>query len=153
MRKILSLNQTRIFMTKQHSKKSRRHKREFPKITRFITEGVGKEQTKQFLSAFGVVTAIILIVLIALQLLSVYGHYKEKERLQGERTRLRQEVLYWQDIVGKYKDYRDGYYNIALLSYRLGEDKKAWDNLQKALILDPNFEPARTLESLFYNAP
>lgn len=147
-------------MTKQHSKRSRRQNKrgkhgwvEFPKITRFITEGVGKEQTKQFLSAFGVITAIILIVLIALQLLSVYGHYKEKERLQGERIRLQQEALYWQGVVEKYKDYRDGYYNIALLSYRLGEDKKAWDNLQKALILDPNFEPARTLESLFYNTP
>lgn len=54
----------------------------------------------------------------------------------------------WEEIVGKYPNYRDGYLQLAWLYYKIYEDKKAKENLSKALELDPNFKPASELEKI-----
>ena len=53
--------------------------------------------------------------------------------------------MYWQGIVSKYKDYRDGYFQLAVLEYQLGNIQKAKLHLDEVLKLDPNFEKGREL--------
>ena len=52
----------------------------------------------------------------------------------------------WEKIISLKPDYRDGYLQLAVYYYRLSEDKKALENLNKALEIDPNFQPAKELK-------
>lgn len=54
----------------------------------------------------------------------------------------------WEKILEEKPDYRDGYLQLAVLYYKLGENAKAKLNLAKALELDPNYEPAKELERI-----
>lgn len=54
----------------------------------------------------------------------------------------------WEQIVSEKPDYRDAYLQLALFHYKLYENEKAKDYLQKALELDPNFEPAKEMEKI-----
>lgn len=57
-------------------------------------------------------------------------------------------IAEWEDIISEKPDYRDGYLQLALLHYKLYENEKAKEYLQKALELAPNFEPTRELEKI-----
>jgi len=52
----------------------------------------------------------------------------------------------WEKIVEEKPNYRDGYLQLAILHYKLYENDKAKEYLNKALDLDPNYEPAKELE-------
>lgn len=54
----------------------------------------------------------------------------------------------WEKIITEKPDFRDGWLQLAYLYYKIFENAKAKDYLQKALALDPNFEPARELEKI-----
>ena len=54
-------------------------------------------------------------------------------------------ISYWEEILEKYPNYRDGYLQLAYLYYKIYQDEKAKENLTKALELDPNFETAQEL--------
>jgi len=58
-------------------------------------------------------------------------------------------INYWEEILKKYPNYRDGYLQLAYLYYKVYKDNKAKENLAKALELDPNFEPSIKLEKIF----
>jgi tetratricopeptide (TPR) repeat protein len=57
-------------------------------------------------------------------------------------------ILLWEEIVAQKPDYRDGYLQLAVLNYKISEEKKASDSLKKALLIDPNFEPALELKKI-----
>jgi len=90
---------------------------------------------------------------------------KNQEKILGETTILNLEKLqqkkinsnpeeiqkligWWQEFLAEKPDYRDGYLHLAKLHWQLYQDDQAQTNLQKALELDPNYEPARELEKL-----
>jgi len=54
----------------------------------------------------------------------------------------------WEKIVAEKPNYRDGYLQLAILNYKIYENEKAEEYLNKALAIDPNFEPARELKVL-----
>lgn len=49
-------------------------------------------------------------------------------------------LRFWQDTVANHPDYRDGYIQLAALSYTQGNMKQAITYLQEAQALDPNNE-------------
>jgi len=55
----------------------------------------------------------------------------------------------WGKIVQEKPNYRDGYLQLAILNYKIYENEKAKEYLNKALKIDPNFEPARELKKIF----
>ncbi|MGB9706686.1 MAG: tetratricopeptide repeat protein [Microgenomates group bacterium] len=61
---------------------------------------------------------------------------------------IRQLITAWEKIVEEKPNYRDGYLQLAYLHYKIFESKKAKEYLEKALNLDPNYEPARELEKI-----
>lgn len=161
---------------KAASAKSSGEPREFPKNTRSITEPASVKPGKSFirqvklrgastlksLKAYlrklkigkeavfwtGVGIACVLLVLVIFQAQSLWVHTKEKEQKEQGRAELMRQEAYWQGVVDKYQDYRDGYYNIALLAYQLGEQGRAEEYIQKALDLDPNFKQGKELEAI-----
>jgi tetratricopeptide (TPR) repeat protein len=62
---------------------------------------------------------------------------------------IRRLISAWEKIVQEKPNYRDGWLQLAILHYKLYENEKARQYLQKALELDPNFEPAKELEKIF----
>jgi len=57
-------------------------------------------------------------------------------------------ISFWEEILEKYPDYRDGYLQLAYLYYKTYQDDKAKENLTKALELDPNFPPTNEIKKL-----
>ncbi len=80
--------------------------------------------------------------------LSLYSHLQQKKDLDNRKSVIVSQIQVWQEIVGKYKDYRDGYLTLAILEYRLGDNDQARLYLKQALSIDPNFEKARDLEKI-----
>lgn len=79
---------------------------------------------------------------------NVLDRVEERKRIQAERVAVERQVAYWQDVVEKYQNYRDGYIQLAALEHQLGNNEKAKEYIKKALDLDPNFEPAQELQQL-----
>lgn len=90
----------------------------------------------------------ILFLIVILAGVDFYQNYKKNEELLIQREETLERINYWQGVVLKYKDYRDGYFQLAVLEYNLQNFEKAKAHLQKVFELDPNFEEGRELEKL-----
>jgi tetratricopeptide (TPR) repeat protein len=115
-------------------------------------EILGKWKKLKFPRNYRVITAIIislfLISLITLISLKFYRNWQEKQRLEAERAKISQEVEYWQGITSKYHNYRDAYFELSMLEYKLNNLEKSRNYLQKALEIDPNFGIGKRFEKL-----
>lgn len=81
----------------------------------------------------------------------VYENFQQRQRVLGERLTITEKITYWEEIVKKYKGYRDAYFQLAVLHYQLGNKDKSYTYLQETLKLDPNFEEGRKLEKMLEN--
>jgi hypothetical protein len=119
---------------------------QFPNIYRFITEYplpdkylfYGKVLVSSFFSG-------VLVIGIALQVMFFVQNRQETSRVVAEREQVVGEAKYWETMADKYKGYRDIYYHMAVLKYRLGDANASKTYVKKALELDPNFEEGRVL--------
>ncbi len=112
--------------------------RYFPSISRVITE-------KWFL--IGLVSGILLVAIIIVAG-NIQANIEERKNLEQKRTKIKQEITYWQESARKYPGYRDAYFQLALLEYQLGDAQSAQSYLNKVESIDPNFQEAYTLEKL-----
>lgn len=55
-------------------------------------------------------------------------------------------IALWEKIVVEKPNYRDGYLQLAILNYKIWQNEKARQYLNKALEIDHNFEEARNLK-------
>lgn len=49
-------------------------------------------------------------------------------------------IAFWEKIIEEKPDYRDAYLQLVVLHYKLWQNEKAQAYLEKALVVDPNFE-------------
>ncbi len=117
----------------------KKKKSKSPRIYRIITDRI--------LWVF--VTSSALLVLVSYIGLNIYSRFNELQKLTKEREKIIIEINHWKKAAIDHKDYRDGYFKLAVLEYQLGESEKSKNSLKKALELDPNFEKGRELERLF----
>lgn len=73
----------------------------------------------------------------------LYLKYQEENPQELQKL-----ISNWEKITSETPTYRDGYLYLSLYYFKLGNRQKAQENLQKALELDPNFEPAKELEEI-----
>lgn len=119
--------------------------KDLPKIPRSIPESL---YTKIFFYTKYIFVGAIsgaLLIAVALQSVELRGNMLQANGVAQDRQKLEQEVVYWKQIADTYSGYRDIYYRIATLQYKLGNKEESKKYLQKALELDPNFEEARVL--------
>lgn len=118
----------------------------FPSNIRSITETSLTPSQSQNLKVGLVSTfSLFLIALIFLQGVTLWYNVKQQEVYMQERAHIEKEVAYWQQVAYKYKGYRDVYYRIATLQFKLGNVSASQEYLKKALELDPNFPEGRVL--------
>jgi len=80
---------------------------------------------------------------VSLNLKELWVRWREEKPEELEKL-----IAEWERVISERPNYRDGYLRLALFHYKLHENEKANGYLQKALELDPNFEPARELEKV-----
>lgn len=71
-----------------------------------------------------------------------------EEKQANDPQDIQRLIILWEEIVAQKPDYRDGYLQLAVLNYKVFENKKAHDFLEKALAIDPNFGPALELKKI-----
>ena len=124
------------------------NKMKFPKIYRFFTEKRKREvlkalKTQVFIFAF--LASLLFILIFSLDLLN---NIRKEKQITEVRRELEKEAKVWQEIANKYQGYKDAYFQLALIQYKLGNFDRAKYYLSKALFIDPNFKEARKLQKI-----
>src|SRR6266567_4871742 len=106
----------------------------FPKNLRFITEYFfTPSQSYAIKIILTSVVSIFLLGLIFLQGVSLWYNIHQKEVLAQQQLQMGNEVKYWERVAGKYQGYRDVYYRIAAIQYKLGNIPESQKYVKKAL--------------------
>lgn len=120
----------------------------FPKNIRSITEySFTPAQSKNIKVALISGLSLFLLALIFIQGVVYYYHVQQQQVMAEEKVTLQEELQYWEGIADKYQGYRDVYYRIATIQYKLGNVGASQAYIKKALELDPNFPDGRVLGS------
>lgn len=80
----------------------------------------------------------IFLMAIAVMGLQLQESLKELGKRESLHQALEEHQQYWKEIVAKYPDYKDAYFQLAVVSYQLGETMEARQALGKVLEIDPN---------------
>ena len=124
----------------------RRKAFDFPNIYRFITES---SLVKRGLYAAKVLFVSVISALLLFQIvirgIALFQNLEKQQKIMKERAAITEEINYWKDMAKKYKNYRDVYFRIATLEYKLGDIDESKKYMKKSLELDPNFEEAHVL--------
>ena len=125
--------------------KEKKEKPQFPRISRIIPE--------KYIFFLTIVTSVVVFFIAVLFLAGIvflgnriYTNYKNLRKTEIQRQNLQSQINFWQSVADKYSGYKDSYFRIAVLEYRLGNFSEAKNYNQKALLLDPNFADAKQLE-------
>lgn len=113
-------------------------KSNFPRISRRITEN----------NVWLIIASVVIGVVILIVGADLQKSIQDKQYIEKERIKIAKEIEYWEKTIEKYKDFRDAYFQLAVLNYRLGNFEKAKDYLRRVFELDPNFKEGRDLEKL-----
>lgn len=90
--------------------------------------------------------SFLLMFAISFASYSAYGEYTTLKNKTLEKQKIQQDIVFWEEQIKKYPGFRDGYMQLALLYYQLGNKMEAKRNLEHAFVIDPNFEKGRELE-------
>ena len=123
---------------------------DFPQINRKIpaVSLIGATLSKWFSWRLIVVSIIVSLLLLQLTVFgqNLYTRYQEAQVKKAEKLAIEQEITKWENVVRQRPNYRDAYFELAVLTYELGRLSETKYYLGKVFELDPNFEPARELE-------
>lgn len=114
----------------------------FPKINRIFTDK-SFWRTKHILIILFLSIFFVVFTVVGFDLLN---NIQQKIQLDKQRQEIISQISYWKEITNKYKGYRDGYFQLAVLEYRLNDTERAKSYLQNALDIDPNFQRGRELK-------
>lgn len=73
---------------------------------------------------------------------------KTLSRVEEKWKEKKREQIYWENVAKKQPDFPDAYYQASWYSYILGERQKAFDYINKALLLHPTFKEAIELKNI-----
>ncbi len=103
------------------------------------TRGTVFEDLVDYLTLFFVILGVCLVFFVGY----VYLGF---EKTQEARRRVEDNYTYWKDVVRVHPNLTDAYYNAAIYSVQLGDNRTAITYLDKALELDPDFTKAKELK-------
>lgn len=117
---------------------------QFPRISLVFPEKVSGSIfiSPVFITAF---TLGFLIMAIGIVGNDLKNNVIKLNGVNRERLVVEAQVSEWQRIMNSYKNYKDGYYMLSLLEYKLGNYQQSFDHIQKALAIDPNYKDAKIL--------
>lgn len=118
----------------------------FPRIYRFIPEGIISTKVFHYIVLVTVtVLSILLVMQIIQQSVQLRENLEREKQLQQERINILSEINRLKYAESQYSGYRDIYYRIATLQYKLGNIDESRSYVKKALEIDPNFKDGQVL--------
>lgn len=76
----------------------------------------------------------------------------EIKAFRDKPRQIQSEIQKWEKIAQDFPGYRDAYLKLAQLHYTIYQNKESRENLDKALEIDPNFEPAGEMKKILRDA-
>jgi len=122
--------------------KKARVKLQFPRNYRIIPEGWKGDEVFFFFGALFILVAILIVAF------DFFLNLKEQGKITDEKVALIKEQIFWQEETSKNPGYRDAYFSLALVDYRLNDIKSTKLNLEKSLSLDPTFQEGNALRQI-----
>ncbi|OGH47812.1 MAG: hypothetical protein A3A51_03850 [Candidatus Levybacteria bacterium RIFCSPLOWO2_01_FULL_39_10] len=116
--------------------------KKFPSNYLNFPEGLRKEELLFVLGILTIFTAILIISA------DIYTTIKDQKRVTNEKVRILNEISFWENEVKEKPNFRDAYFNLALLNYEIRKFDEARVYLNKVFSLDPDFEEGRRLEEI-----
>jgi len=122
---------------------------------RFIKASSGSyfPQIKRMIPAFHLwrwLIGLVIFAILALEIVQfgqqLYSSYNEAQLKQAQKQEIEAQIYKWEQVVVLHPNYRDGYFQLAILSYRLNRINETKMYLNKVFSLDPNYQPAREFE-------
>lgn len=135
----------------------KKQKKQFPKNYRTITERLGKlkKQNSKLLQKIKFESLVFLyavtIVLILISTFNLFQNFQKQKEIDLQREKIQSEIKVWQGVTDKFTQYKEGYYQLGILEYELGDIEKAKFYISKSLYLDPNFDKAREFQKILNN--
>lgn len=128
----------------QVSAKSATGKQKSPNIPRNIPDTTSSNWVS--LATIRTHAEVILVSFISGVLLMGIGvigvELQKNQQELGRRDALHQSLSkhqrYWKEVVSKYPDYKDAYFQLAIVSFQLGDTEQAKIAIGKVLEIDPN---------------
>ncbi len=87
-------------------------------------------------------------ILLVLSSFGLYFAFNAYNTAKAQRAQELTQLKRWEKAFTKHPSYPQAYYNAAVHAARLGDTQKASDYIQKALILNENYEPAKELKKI-----
>ncbi|MEK7127842.1 MAG: hypothetical protein AAB838_03930 [Patescibacteria group bacterium] len=81
------------------------------------------------------------VVAIIVLLFNLYPRPAEKIIVDPQIALTKANIIYWEKITTNYPNYRDGYFKLAVLNWKLFNEDKTRFFLQQVAELDPNYPP------------
>lgn len=93
---------------------------------------------------------IVLIFLLAIVIigLDLSANIQAKQVIDLEREELTKDLKFWKNFIVKHQDYKDAYFKLSILEYKLGDRAKAKIYVERGISLDPNSKDGRKIEEL-----
>lgn len=130
---------------KKYHKQSK--KKYFPNNLRFITDNfIWEFIRKKRRTLLIVFSTFLILIAISAVAYDTYNNYLDNERFAQERTKIENNIKFWQSAVERFPNYRDAYFELAILNYRLRKYENAKKYLDDALKLDPTFREGKELK-------
>lgn len=119
--------------------------RQLPNNSRFIPEGVDRDELIYFTGIFCILAAILVVSV------DLYRNFNEEKKLTAEKIKTLSDKAFWEYQIEARPDYRDAYFSLALINYKLMNFNEARENLDKSMDLDPNFKEGKDFEEILDN--
>lgn len=127
---------------KFYRKKKIEEAKELPKNSRSFTENLASDHLVFFI---GIACILLAILVVSVDL---YSNYKLQKELASEKMKVAKGLTFWQKEIEDKPNYRDAYFSLAIIYYQLKDFKNSSQYLEKAMIIDPNFEKGKELRNL-----
>lgn len=119
----------------------------FPNINRFITENkTFKFLIKKHTTILIIFTSVLILLGVLVVSIDSYRTYIDNQKFEKQRNAITTEIKFWESTVGKYSNYRDAYFRLAVLNYELKDYGKSKEYLKKVFKIDPNFKEGMEFE-------
>lgn len=87
------------------------------------------------------VKILSIFIVGAILLFNLYPRPAEKIIVDPQIALTKANIIYWEKITTNYPNYRDGYFKLAVLNWKLFNEDKTRFFLQQVAELEPDFPP------------
>lgn len=88
----------------------------------------------------------LIIVTLSMFNFAAYKTLNKTAYVLGASVSNDDKIIYWEEFLKSYPDYKDGWIKLAKLYYQKGDIQSAEVALEKAVEIDPNSEEIRSLK-------